>query len=136
MLLLIGRYRWLDRVVKLVVPLAFLLLPWLLCDYQNTGRDMRRPIYRAIVLGSSLLGFIVPVFKARPVVVMIASQAFGALILPATVACIMILGNRQSLMHEHRFGLTTNVLLLLILVFALFMSYLGLSGLYETLRAA
>lgn len=112
-----------------------LLLPWLLCDYRSVERDMRRLVYRLIVLGTSLLGLIVPIFEARPIVVMIASQAFGALILPATVLCILILGNRESLMGAHRFGPMNNVLLALILAFAVFMSYLGYAGLFETLRA-
>ena len=112
-----------------------LLLPWLLCDYQSSGRDMKRTIYRAIVLGTSSLGLIVPIFDASPIAVMIASQAFGALILPVTVVCILILGNRSSLMGEHRFSSVTNVLLVLILAFALFMSFLGYSGLFETLAA-
>jgi manganese transport protein len=112
-----------------------LLLPWLLCDYRSTERDMRRLMYRLIVLGTSLLGLIVPIFHARPIVVMIGSQAFGALILPVTVLCILILGNRESLMGTHRFGPTTNILLVLILAFSVFMSYLGYAGLFETLRA-
>lgn len=112
-----------------------LLLPWLLCDYRASERDMRRTGYRVIVLGTSLLGLIVPLSGAQPVAVMIASQAFGALILPMTVACILILGSRRSLMGEHRFSATTRTLLVLILAFAVFMSYLGYSGLFETLRA-
>ena len=89
---------------------------------------MKRTIYRAIVLGTSSLGLIVPIFDASPIAVMIASQAFGALILPVTVVCILTLGNRSSLMGEHRFSSVTNVLLVLILAFAVFMSFLGYSG--------
>jgi manganese transport protein len=111
-----------------------LLLPWLLCDYFRSERDMRRPLYRAIVLVSCLLGLVVPLTGARPIVVMIASQAFGALILPVTVACILILGNRASLMGEHRFSLPTNAALALVFSFALLMSYFGYAGLFATLR--
>ncbi|MEE4311174.1 MAG: Nramp family divalent metal transporter, partial [candidate division KSB1 bacterium] len=52
-----------------------LLLPWLLCDYNESERNMKLTRYRVIVLIISLLGFVVPVFNAKPVPVMIASQA-------------------------------------------------------------
>ena len=66
-----------------------LMLPWLLCDYNETERDMTLLKYRLMVFAVSLLGLVVPLFGARPVLVMITSQAFNAVILPATVACII-----------------------------------------------
>ncbi|WP_296053413.1 NRAMP family divalent metal transporter, partial [uncultured Alteromonas sp.] len=55
-----------------------LMLPWLICDYSGRKRDMTLPRYRLIVFVISLLGLVVPVFNARPIVVMILSQAFNA----------------------------------------------------------
>ena len=75
-----------------------LMLPWLLCDFQQSERKMTLPRYRILVLLISLLGFVVPIFKARPVLVMIVSQAFNSVILPVTVGCILYLGNRRDLM--------------------------------------
>lgn len=105
-----------------------LLLPWLLCDYLETPRDMKLPRYRLIVLGISLLGLVVPIFDARPVFVMILSQAFNSVILPLTVVCILYLGNRKDLMLEHHFGILPNIFLVLILIFALFTSVIGING--------
>ncbi len=44
-----------------------LMLPWLLCDYNqsNAGDDPAR--YRIMVFLISLLGLVVPIFDARPV---------------------------------------------------------------------
>jgi manganese transport protein len=53
-----------------------LMLPWLLCDYNDSERKMTLPKYRIMVLIISLLGLVVPIFHARPVFVMIISQAF------------------------------------------------------------
>ncbi len=111
-----------------------LLLPWLLCDYNQSKRDMTLPRYRIMVFLISLLGFIVPVFHAKPVIVMIASQAFGALLLPVTVLCIMYLGNRPDVMGEENVNkLGTNIILFLILIFAFYMCGSAIKGLLGTI---
>ncbi|UCD37872.1 MAG: divalent metal cation transporter [Fidelibacterota bacterium] len=110
-----------------------LLLPWLLCDYNGSEREMRLPRYRIVVLLISLLGFTVPLLKAPPVPVMIASQVFSAIILPVTVLAILYLGNRRRLMGEHANRPATNVILALILLFALYMCGVGLRGFWVTL---
>jgi Mn2+/Fe2+ NRAMP family transporter len=110
-----------------------LLLPWLLCDYTGSERDMKQAKYRVMVFFISLLGLVVPVFHARPVVVMIASQAFGALILPVTVCCIIYLGNSKSVVGDKTYTVFENIVLALILVFALYSCASGLIGLADTL---
>lgn len=112
-----------------------LMLPWLLCDYNNSEREMTLTKYRVMVLGISLLGLVVPIFDARPVFVMIVSQAFNAFILPATVLCIFYLGNRKDLMGIHKNNTTTNIILFLILLFAIFTSFIAISGVLETISS-
>lgn len=107
------------------------LLPWLLDDYHQNKPNMKRLKYRIIVLAISLLGLIVPVFHVKPIAIMIVSQAFGALILPVTVACIIIMGNKKVLMREYSFGGGTNFLLVLILIFACTMSFMSYTGLFD-----
>ena len=106
-----------------------LMLPWLLCDYQNSERDMTLPKYRIMVFFISLLGLVVPLFEARPLFVMIASQALNVAVLPATVACIIYLGNRTDLMGAYRYSLTKNIILAAIFLFSLVTSYMGFQGL-------
>lgn len=108
-----------------------LMLPWLLCDFNTSERNMTLPRYRVMVLGISLLGLVVPIFEARPVFVMIVSQAFNAVILPITVACILYLGNRRDLMGEHRNTMTTNAILIAILLFSLVTSSMGVRGVWQ-----
>lgn len=110
-----------------------LMLPWLLCDYQNSKRDMTLPKYRIMVFFISLLGLVVPLFDARPIFVMIASQAFNVVLLPATVACLFYLGNRKDLMGEYRHGLVLNLSLAAIFLFSLVTSFMGLQGLLAML---
>lgn len=106
-----------------------LMLPWLICDYRETEREMTLPKYRIMVFFISLLGLVVPLFNARPVAIMVMSQAFGAIILPLTVGCIFYLTNRTDLMGEHKNKLMANLILTVILLFALFMSYFAIKGL-------
>ena len=106
-----------------------LMLPWLICDYQGSPRDMTLPHFRIMVFAISLLGLVVPLFDARPLFVMITSQALNVVVLPLTVACILYLGNRADLMGEHRHGLLTNAALAAILVFSFITSFMGFQGL-------
>ncbi len=110
-----------------------LMLPWLLCDYNESSRNMKLTKYRIMVFFISLLGLVVPIFDARPVFVMIISQAFNSVILPVTVACIMYLGNRKDLMGEYKFNLTSNIILLLIFAFSIFTSAIGIKGVLQSI---
>lgn len=111
------------------------LLPWLLDDYNKRKTDLKRTHYRIIALIISLLGLVVPIFEAKPISVMIASQAFGALILPATVASIFYVGNKRNVMKAHVFGFITNAVLVLIFAFALVMSYMSINGIIATVQS-
>lgn len=110
-----------------------LMLPWLLCDYNNTKRDMSINKYRIIVAVISLLGLVVPIFGGRPILIMIVSQALNAFILPATVGGIIYLTNKTDLMKSYKNNTWVNLFLGLILAFSLFTSYLSLNGVIETI---
>ena len=108
-----------------------LMLPWLLCDYTNSEREMTLPKYRIMVLIISLLGLIVPVFGAKPVFVMIVSQAFNSIILPVTIACILYLGNRKDLMKDQKNSLGVNLFLIAVLLFSIVTSAMGINGVIQ-----
>jgi manganese transport protein len=108
-----------------------LMLPWLLCDYNQSERDMTLTKFRVIVFFISLLGLVVPLFEAKPILVMIVSQAFQSVILPATVGCILYLGNRKNLMKEYKNNALTNFFLILILLFSIFTSFIGIQGVWQ-----
>jgi Mn2+/Fe2+ NRAMP family transporter len=108
-----------------------LMLPWLLCDYNQSERKMTLAKYRIMVLVISLLGLVVPIFEARPVFVMIISQAFNSIILPVTVACILYLGNRKDLMGKHKNSIATNIFLIIVLLFSITTSTMGIKGVLQ-----
>ena len=88
-----------------------------------------------MVFAISLLGLVVPIFEARPVFVMIVSQAFQATILPVTVACILYLGNKKELMGEHRHSVMANLILTAILLFSLITTSMGIRGVWQLITA-
>lgn len=106
-----------------------LMIPWLWCDYSGSPRDMTLAKYRILVFAISLLGLVVPLFEARPVLVMIVSQAFNVVLLPVTIACIAYLGNRTDLMGEHRNSALVNLGLGAIFLFSLVTGFMGFQGL-------
>ncbi|MDA8563359.1 Nramp family divalent metal transporter [Mariniblastus sp.] len=108
-----------------------LMLPWLLCDYNQSPRDMTLTKYRVIVFLISLLGLVVPIFNARPVLVMIVSQVLQSFILPVTVGCIYYLGNRKDLMGEYRHTSFMNGCLVVIFLFSLVTSVMGIQGVWQ-----
>lgn len=110
-----------------------LLLPWLLCDYTQSERNMSLPKYRVMVFVISLLGLVVPVFGMRPVLVLIVSQALQSVILPLTIGCILYLGNRKDLMGEFKNKITLNIVLGVLLVLSTFTTYKGVIGVIEKL---
>ncbi len=112
-----------------------LMLPWLLCDYNQSEREMTLPKYRVMVLLISLLGLVVPIFKARPVFVMIVSQAFQSIILPVTVGCILYLGNRRDLMGDHKNKLMTNIIIVAILLFSIVTTSMGIKGVWQLITS-
>ena len=113
-----------------------IMLPWLLCDYNNTERELTLPKYRVMVFMISLLGLVVPIFEARPLLVMIVSQAFNSVLLPVTVACIFLLGNKSSVMGEHKHSKITNCILLAIFAFSLVISAMGINGVLAMINGA
>lgn len=112
-----------------------LMLPWLLSDYQNSVRDMTLAKYRIMVFFISLLGLVVPLFEARPLFIMILSQAFNVILLPATVASILYLSNRKDLMGQYSSKWLVNICLAAIFLFSLIIAYMAFGGLMELLRS-
>ena len=110
-----------------------LMLPWLLCDYSDSKREMTLPKYRVMVFFIALLGLVVPIFEARPVLVMIASQALSSVLLPLTVGCIFYLSNRKDLLHEHVNKLGANIILIAIFALSVVNSSIAIKGVWGSI---
>ncbi len=118
--------------ISTVFPIV-LIAPWLISDYTNRPRNIKSPMYRILAGVALLLGLVVPIFGARPVFVMIASQAFQATLMPFVALAILILLNNRKVMGKYKAGLWLNIGCVATFIFSVGMAFSGIIGLYEML---
>mgnify|MGYP003871235335 CR=1 FL=1 len=109
----------------------YMLVPLLLSDYNNEKLDFKKLRNRLIVIFYASLGLVVPIFGGRPVLVMIASQAFTLVVTPIVIILMLILINKSSLMGEKKASKSSNIILGIIFVFSLIMSVIGAVALVD-----
>jgi Mn2+/Fe2+ NRAMP family transporter len=105
-----------------------LLLPWLISDYKGIPRDLTTNIFRILVLAVTLSGLIIPVFGGKPIVIMIASQAFSPLMMPLLIVFLMIMLNSKKVMGTDRIGFWLNTGLVITFLFSSFMFFIAFEG--------
>jgi len=105
-----------------------LLFPWLIADYTRTERDMKKPLYKLLVVLVALSGLIVPFVGGKPVWILIASQALSPFVMPLITLFLLILLNRSDIMKEHKIKLGMNLALGATFIFNCYMLYVALNG--------
>lgn len=107
-----------------------LIAPWLISDYTGRNRNIRSPMYRVLGLAGVLFGFGMQFIATTPPLLMVFSQAFQALILPAVAIPIFILINSKKLMKEHVAGTPMNISLVVIILYSLLTSYFAIADFF------
>lgn len=100
-----------------------LIAPWLISDYTGKSRNIHSPMYRILGLTGVLFGFGMQFIDTTPPLLMVFSQAFQAMILPAVAIPVFILINRRSLMKENIAGTWMNIGLVGVILFSLLTSF-------------
>ena len=108
--------------ISSIFPIV-LIAPWLIADYTGRKRDIRSPMFRILGLIGILFGFGMQFIDTTPPLLMVFSQAFQALILPAVAIPILILINRKTLMNEYVAGTKMNIGLMGVVLFSLVTAY-------------
>ncbi|MFC2124642.1 Nramp family divalent metal transporter [Bacteroidota bacterium] len=103
-----------------------LIAPWLICDYAGIKRDIKTPLFRILGGIGILFSFGLVFIDERPPAMMIFSQAFQALILPAVAIPIFILINNEKLMGKYKAGKWMNIGLMAVIIFSLITSYFAI----------
>lgn len=106
-----------------------LIAPWLISDYTGRERNIRSPLYRTLGLVGILFGFGTQFMETPPPIVMVLSQAFQALILPAVAVPIYILINRKTVMGPDIARPGMNAGIIAVILFSLITSYFAVIGL-------
>ena len=113
---------------------GYVLGPWLVCDYLNVPRKMDRWAIRIAVLCVAAIGFTVPVFGGKPVIIMIASQAISPIVMPLLVVLVFVMLNSKKSIRNYKNPVLLNIGLIITFIFSLFMSYAGLVGLVDFVK--
>jgi len=106
-----------------------LIAPWLISDYMGKERNLHSPMYRILGLIGILFGFGMQFLDARPPIMMIFSQAFQALILPAVAIPVFLMINRKNLMNDHVADTKMNLGLIAVIIFSIITSYFAIADL-------
>ncbi|MBE9512184.1 MAG: Nramp family divalent metal transporter [Bacteroidetes bacterium] len=115
--------------ISTIFPIV-LIAPWLICDYTGRERNIRSPLFRILGLIGILFCFGMQFMDQRPPAMMIFSQAFQAVILPAVAIPAFILINNKNLMKENTPGQTMNIGLIAVILFSLCTAYFALVDLF------
>lgn len=112
--------------ISTIFPII-LIAPWLISDYTGKERNIKSPMYRILGGIGILFGFGMQIIDTTPPLLMVGSQAFQALILPAVAIPVYILINRKSLMNDQTANLKMNIGLICVIIFSLVTSYFAIA---------
>jgi len=103
-----------------------LIAPWLISDISGKSRDIKSPMFRILGGIGLLFGFGLIIIEKTPPAMMIFSQAFQAMILPAVAIPILFLILDKNLMGENRAKLKLRIGLLAVIIFSLITTYFAI----------
>lgn len=111
-----------------------MVLPLLIGDYRQGKMDVKSKTFKLLAGVACLVGLVVPVLGANPIMAQIATQVANVFILPLVIAGIIILANSGKLMGEHKAGVFLNVALSAAFLFSLVISYKGIQALIGLIK--
>ena len=111
-----------------------LLFPWLISDYTDTPRNMKRPLFKFIAVLVASSGIIVPLLGGKPIWILIASQALSPFVMPLITLFLIILLNKPEVMKTHKANLWLNIALGATFIFNCFMLYVAITGFIDFIR--
>lgn len=115
--------------ISTVFPII-LIAPWLISDYTGMKRDIKSPLFRILGFIGILFTFGMQFMDQKPPVLMVFSQAFQAVILPAVAIPIYFLINDKNLMKDHAAKWGLNAGLIAVIIFSLITTYFALVDLF------
>jgi len=110
-----------------------LVIPWLIIDYRKKERNTRTRFNRILFSSLSVFSVLGLVLGFKSVFVLLLSQTCIAIVLPLTIGSLFYLSTKKGLMGNHTNKISDIVILSLIMIFALYMSSLGVKGLIADL---
>jgi manganese transport protein len=106
-----------------------LIAPWLIADYTGKPRNTHSTQSRVLIFIAMLFAFGTVFLEQRPPALMVLSQAFQAVILPAVAIPILLLINRSRLMGINKASLRENIGILAVVIFSFVTTYFAITEL-------
>ena len=107
-----------------------LIAPWLISDYTGKPRNIHSQQSRLLIFFAMLFAFGSVFLEQRPPALMVFSQAFQAVILPAVAIPILLLMNRSSLMGSHKANLKENIGVWAVILFSFMTTWFAITELF------
>jgi Mn2+/Fe2+ NRAMP family transporter len=108
-----------------------MVAPLLIADYRKGELDTGSTVFKVLAAIACLIGLMVPIIGANPIVAQVATQISQVFVLPLVIVAILFLVNRSSLMGEFKAGILLNIGMGTALVFSFFISYTALLAIIE-----
>ncbi len=107
-----------------------LIAPWLIADYSGKPRNTKSTQSRILIFVAMIFAFGTIFLEQRPPALMVFSQAFQAVILPAVAIPILLLINRPALMGKNSAKLKENLGILAVVLFSFVTSWFAIAELF------
>jgi len=108
-----------------------MVLPLLIGDYNQGKMNTTSSTFRVLTAVACLVGLVVPIMGANPVMAQIATQVANVFILPVVIGGIIVLMNKRSLMGGQKASWLMNIGLMAAMLFSLVISYTAILGLRD-----
>lgn len=109
-----------------VFPIV-LIAPWLIADYTEKPRNTHSAQSRLLIFIAMLFAFGTIFLEQRPPALMVLSQAFQAVILPAVAIPVLLLINRTKLMGAHKASLRENIGIMAVVLFSIITAWFAIT---------
>ncbi|NWK56448.1 Nramp family divalent metal transporter [Verrucomicrobiaceae bacterium N1E253] len=109
-----------------------MVIPWLCDDIHGKARNTQTTQKRVLFVGLTIIS-ILGVLMARPVFLLLLSQAGISIVMPMALLGLIYLSARKDILTSHRPSKAEWVSLTLIALFSLFMGLQGIQGLISDL---
>ncbi len=106
-----------------------LIAPWLVADFSGKPRNIHSTQSRWLIFGAMLFAFGTVFLEQRPPALMILSQAFQAVILPAVAIPVLLLLNRSKLMGIHKANISESIGVWAVVLFSLVTTWFAITEL-------
>lgn len=108
-----------------------MVAPLLISDYRNGELDTNSKQFKMLTAIASVIGLIVPIIGANPIVAQIATQVANVFVLPLVIGVIIYLVNNKNDMGKYKAGTILNIGLVCALIFSCFIAWNGIVALQE-----